>query len=195
MGGNAMNASEGRRREAGYTLMEVSIALALVCLVVGTIATIYPALASAGVETRMFLLAQTENDRARLALIEDLQMTDSTRLDVSGEPYFKIVDYGAGTNNSVIFRKAIGFDVDVASDLVSTRFSTPVQYSIDATGNLIRTQDSSNRIVAQYMKNMRFSKSLEGAITVMLESNFSRGSEEKTVKTEIQIIPRNVLKV
>ena len=193
-----MNWSEARTgermRSAGWTLPEVAVCVALIGVVLGTLATTYPALTEATVETRLFLLAQIENDKARLKLSEDLQMTDTTQVDAQGVPYFKIINDGDGFANAIVFRRAEGFEILVDEDIVKTRYSTPIKYHVDPTGNLLRTQDNVGRLVGQKFREIRFHKTPEGAVTVRLTTFYMQDGEEHEVTSEMQIVPRNVLK-
>jgi len=180
---------------AGHTLVEMAVVVGLVGLILGTIATIYPALTDASVETQLFLMARSENEKARLQLTEDLQTTDSTRSDASGVPYFSILSEGAGTANAIEFRRAEGFDINAAEDIVTTRFSTPIRYIVNDAGYLIRRQNAKDRVIAQNVRQLEFSKNLEGAITLRIRTFYRQRATEHEVNSETQIIPRNVLKM
>jgi hypothetical protein len=185
----------GRRESCGFTLLEVSIAAGLVILLFGTVAMVYPSLTEATVETQMFLSAQMENDRARLALTEDLQSTNSTENDAAGVPYFKIENHGTGTANSIVFRRAEGFDVDLAADLVTTRYGTPITYSVDGSGNLIRSQGGQDRVVARQVQGILFSSTLEGTVTVQITTVYGREGKRQNIASAVEVTPRNVLRM
>ncbi len=181
----------GASAPRGYTLIEVTFVAALICLIVGTIGAVFPALTSASVETGMFMLAQSENDRIRILLTEDLQTTDAMGLDQNGVPYFQIVDHGGGTANSVVFRKAIDYTINPGEDLVQTVYSTPIQYWVDGSGNLVRTQDGVDRVVAQRVAWLQFAKSAQGIISVTICTRYARGTEQLELQSEVQIVSRN----
>lgn len=176
---------------AGYTLIEVAIVVALVCLIAGTIGAVFPALTSASLETGMFLMAQSENDRIRILLTEEIQTTDTLGVDQNGVPYLQIVDHGGGTANSIVIRRAIGYTTNPGEDLVQTVYSSPIQYWVDGSGNLVRTQDGVDRIVAQRVAGLSFSKSPQGIVTVGIRTKYLSGPQEYELASEVQIVSRN----
>lgn len=178
-------------RFTGYTLVEITIVVVLVCLIAGTIGAVFPALTSASLETGMFLMAQSENDRIRIILTEEIQTTDTLGTDQSGVPYFQIVDRG-GTANSIVIRRAIGYTVNAGEDVVQTVYSSPIQYWVDGSGNLVRTQDGVDRIVAQRVAGLQFSKSSQGIVTVQIRTKYSSGPQEYELASEVQVVSRNV---
>lgn len=184
-----------RTRSEGFTLLEVTISVAIVFLILGVLAAIYPALTSASVETSLMLNAQIENDKARLILSEDLQMTDSTRSDPTGVPYFRIVDHAPGTRNSVILRRAEGYDVDASADMVTTRFGTPIEYFVNDQRQLIRRQDGADRVVANSVQGISFSTDIQGRITFAITTRYRQDAYVREVRTGLQLTPRNVLKI
>ena len=185
----------GSPQSLGFTILEVTIAAGLILLLFGTVALVYPSLTEATVETQMFLSAQMENDRARLALTEDLQTTNSTENDTGGVPYFKIENRGAGTANSIVFRRVEGYDVDVASDLVATRYGSPITFYVDTSSNLIRSQGGQDRVVARQVENIHFSTTLQGTITLQITTAYGREGARQSILGTVEITPRNVLRM
>jgi len=183
------------RSTSGFTLVETAVAVGIVFLLIGGVAAVFPALTEASVETELFLLAQSENDKARLQLFEDLQTTDSTRSDAQGVPYFKVTSRDPGTANSVVFRRVESFTSDNAEDLVASTYGQPITYFVNPDGNLVRVQNGATRVVAQNVKEIRFSKDIEGLITVRITTTYEQDGAPHDVVTEMQTVPRNVLRM
>lgn len=184
-----------RGGEAGFTLLEMVVTVGILMLVLGSIAVVFSAMTQGTANAEMNLQAQSENERALLAMVNDLQTTDSMGKDGGGTPYFKVQDRSPGTRNSIIFRKVEGFTTDVAQDLVNSLYSTPIQYYIDTEANLVREQDGKKTVVANRVASIQFDVSPTGCITIDLAAFAGRDTRRVEVSNQVQITPRNTIKI
>ena len=183
------------KRWTGMSLLEVVIASAIMIILIASVASVFSAMTRGTAQAETQLLAQGENQRAFLALINDLQSTDPVGLDGSGNPYFKIVNYGSGTSNSIAFRRVEGFSVDVAGDMVTSVFGNPIQYFVDGENNLVRVQDGKTTVVGNRISAIKFSLSAAGSISIEITSYSGRGDRRTEVKNQIQVTPRNIQRI
>ncbi len=184
-----MNANSENRR-AGITLLELSFTMAAMLVLLGSVSMFFRALSSGTASPELAPLAQVENDRAFIRLMNDLQVTDTTGKDSSGNPYFQIVDHGGGEQNSIIFRNVEGFPVDPDQDRGAARFGKPIQYFVNPNGQLIRSQDGSMEVAANRISGILFAGSDDGRITVEITSYAGQGEGRMEYTNRLVLTPR-----
>ena len=186
---------ETRGRRSGMTLLEIAVSTAILMLLLGSIAVVFSAMTAGTSSAEANLLAQSECERGLLALVNDLQTTDSVGKDLNGVPYFKIEDRGAGTANAVVFRRVEGFSADVAQDVVNSVYGPPIQYFVDAGSNLVRVQGGTTRAVANRVSAVKFTVTPTGRITIELTTFTGHDARRVETGNSIQVTPRNAQKL
>jgi type II secretory pathway pseudopilin PulG len=182
-------------RRGGWTLIEVAFSAMIVAVILGSVAAVFSVMTQGTASAEMELFAQAESERAILAMVNDLQTTDTLGRDSSGAAYFAIADRAPGTKNSISFRKVEGFTADPTQDSVVSVFGTPIQFFIDADSNLIREKDGTRSTVANRISDLRFSADARGCISIEVTAFAGKGSGRIEAKESIGITPRNVQKL
>lgn len=181
------------RRLQGMTLLEVTIALTVAFVLFGAVGSAFSALTRGTGEFTSALVAHAQNQRARRTLTEDIQMADTINKDEYGKPYFEIVDHGSGTANSVIIRRIEGFASPEGEDRVEMVYGEPIQYFVDADGELTRRQGGEDVIVAENFESIQFESSASGVVLVRLTAYSGSGERKVTEEIQLRIAPRNIL--
>ncbi|MBN1420023.1 MAG: prepilin-type N-terminal cleavage/methylation domain-containing protein [Planctomycetes bacterium] len=184
---------DAKDRRGGFTLVEVAVAVGLVSIVIVAIGMVFSAISATATESDRRLLAQMECDRAVLSLLEDLQTTSTVDADASGQPYFEIQDDAPGTANAILFRRVEGFQADAAADIVEPIYGDPIRYAVDPDGNLVRTQGSERRVVANRVSEVSFTLSPTGTVGFRVSTFAGNGGDRISVENALSITPRNGL--
>jgi hypothetical protein len=167
----------------------------IVMLIMGSIAVVFSAMTQGTAQAEMNLVAQVQNEQALLAMVNDLQTTDTVGSDEFGLRYFEIKSQGAGVDNKVVFRKVESFNIDAANDVVLPVWGAPIQYFVDAQDNLVRVQGGTTTVAANRISQLQFAASATGCITITITSYAGRADRRMQARNTIQITPRNALKL
>jgi hypothetical protein len=171
--------------------MEVTIACAVIVILLGAFVTAMLSqtrATDAGVRT---LLAKCECDRALLALVEDLQTTNTVEMDQGGQPYVRILSGDDGQGAKMEFRRVEGFIANADDDSVTMRYGTPIRYELTGENQLVRRQDGVERVLANRVASCRFSLTAQGTIECRLVTFSGSGAERVEVVNDIAVTPRN----
>jgi len=178
-------------REAGFSMIEMAVALALVAVILGAAGMAFSTASHATTEVERRLLAQAENDRALLAMLLDLRTTNTLETDASDRPYFTIENHGSGRANAIAFRRTEGLNINVNLDLVTTLYGETIRYFVDDANNLIREKGGERRVVANRVAETEFALSIEGTIHIRVRTFTGRGRERIEVESWSSVTPLN----
>jgi hypothetical protein len=182
----------GTLRSSGLTLVELAFATSLVFVVFGGIAVAITALTGVSVEAQQSLIANSQVDRARLRLLDDLQTTDTLGTDSSAARLVQVRDHGGGAANLLAFRRVEGYTVDVESNVVTSRYGPEVRYYVSGEGHLVRDAEGAVEVVALNITSVRFSISSMGCLTADLAAFSGTGTSRMESTQRLQLTPRNV---
>lgn len=181
-------------RRAGFTLVEVVFAASLMIMTLGVVGAAFNTLVQGTTDLQQVLVAQNEAARIRLAMTNDLQLTDTLGVDGTGEPFFKIVDVDGGSANSIIFRTVTGFQSG-GSGGVEMTYSSPIQYRVDDEGRMVRTQDGAETVLGTHVREVAFEKTTSGVILMKLVNVADPGDPTQDQHSHVQIAPRNSMQM
>jgi len=164
----------------------------VLAIVFGSMGFAVNAFADGSNEVAARLLVDKESHRARKRLVEELKTSDSVSLDERGEPYMRVESIDGGTDNSIVFRNVVGYDIVAGEDTVSTVYGSEVRYFVDSADRLVRAQDGQETVVATRVVAARFTVSPRGVITIGLDFEASEGSSHYKNSHQIRIVPKNI---
>jgi hypothetical protein len=182
-------------RRQGLTLLETTIAATVSMVLLGAVSTAFSALTRGATEFGSSLSAHAQNQRARTAFMEELQMADTLSLDEAGVPLFQIVDVDGGTQNSIVLRRVEGFEANPGEDAVTMVYGEPVQYRIDGQNNLVREQAGVSKVVARHVKDLSFERNEQGVVLIHITSFSGRDEDIVTQEMHLRLVPRNILSI
>ena len=153
----------GRSRlAAGFTLLEVMVSIVILAMVLQASAS------ATMVMTRSsdYGNAEVEQQARARAALRHLAVelrTSSSDADELGTPYMSVA--GAGGQESLNFRRVADFGTNGAE--VVPRWSTPIALTLEGN-QLIRTQDSVSRVVANGVESLDFDIDVLGRVDVQI---------------------------
>jgi hypothetical protein len=180
-----------RRPQAGLTLIELAVSFSVTAVLLGGVCSALLSETTATDASVKVLLAKAECDRAFVALLEDLHTTNTIEKDQAGVPYFALVDAGEGRGTKVRFRRCQGVSADATNDTVTMRYGAPVEYELTDQDQLVRTEDGSERVLANRVAACSFSVAPNGAITCRIVTFAGTGANRAQVENTINVTPRN----
>ena len=178
-----------RSRTSGFSLLEITIAIATAAVVFGAAGTSLSALASGARETTLQYALIDRIQRARELIHRDLQMVDPIGTDEYGNPFIGLRSSG-GTNNVLWFRKLEGATVNAGGgvDLV---FGDPIEYRLDGDRNLVRVESGRSEVIADSITALSFAISPRRVVSVFFTLEAGRGADALTEDVVLRVVPRN----
>lgn len=184
-------ASRRRAREGGMTLIEIAVALGIMIVFFTAVWALMTSQADAVDASFRQLVAESECDRATVAIVEDLQTTNTVETNASGIPYFQIVN-GVGEPRVLIeFQRVEGFDADEVGDTVTPIYGTQVRYALTDDDQLIRIQSGQTKVLANRVSTADFNLTPDGTITFRIVAYAGPVEERIEFENSFAVTPRN----
>ena len=181
----------GRTSRHGVTLLELMVAVAVLLIVGSSVTHLFSSMTNVGREVGGHLEAQKENHRALKMLLEDLQMVDSLGTDELGVPMVQVFDQAPGVANILVYRMVEGAIADPGNDSVQLVLGPTYRVSVDADGNLIRTDGTTTEMLAARTAFVRFSVTSQGLVEVLLRTWSGIDAGRIEIENRILVKPEN----
>lgn len=177
------------QRRRGFTVLEVVVSSTTMAVIMGVLASAFLTLTAATEDLQSSQFAEQQLERARIALTNSLQLTDTVGKTIEGEPFFEVLSVDRGTDNAVRFRGVTKYEAGNFG--VEPVFSTSILIKVDGNGNLTMEQDGETRVVSVYARSVKFELTETGVILVELKTYADRKDESQDRETRFAVTPRN----